>query len=183
MTDILRLLVDCASYIWPFRIVHQWERGCYYIFGKHIWTVGAGIYPVIPFFMDVKEISVVYQVIDLPLQSITVQTADSKTEVLTFSANVGISIFDAGLAFNAIDDYRNTVRKSCAGHLAEKLSTMDANRLTVEARGRLLAALRTTLNTEFRPYGIQVDDLRFTDYVPSAPVYRLFNDQTMQGLM
>lgn len=177
MTDFLRLLVDCAAYLWPFRLVHQWERGCYYVCGRYWKSVGPGVYPVLPFFTDVKELSVVYQEIDLPLQSIAVQSGG----VLTFSANVGITIADAGLAFNAIDDYRNTVRKCCAGHLAEALVGVEARRLDVAERGRLTAALKKTLNGELRQYGIVVEGVRFTDIVPGARVYRLFNDQTMQG--
>lgn len=175
MTDFLRLVVECAAYLWPFRLVHQWERGCAYRLGRFVKVVEPGVYPVVPFFMDVKEMSVVYQEIDLPMQSVAVQPEG----VLTFSANVGITIHDAGLAFNAIDDYQNTVRKSCAGHLAEALSTVEGDRLNVEARGRLLAALRKTLNTELGKYGITVEQIRFTDFVPNAPVGRLFNDQTV----
>ena len=178
MTDFLRLLVEVAAYLWPFRLVHQWERGCYYVGGRYWRTVGPGVYPVLPYFTDVKELSVVYQEIDLPLQSVAVQSGD----ILTFSANVGITIADAGLAFNAIDDYQNTVRKSCAGHLADQLATVAERRLDVAARGRLLASLRTTLNTELGKYGITVERIRFTDFAPNARVYRVFNDQTMMTL-
>lgn len=178
MTDFLRLVVDTIGYLWPFRLVHQWERGCYYVCGRYWRSVGPGLYPILPFFTDVKELSVVYQEIDLPLQSIAVQSGG----VLTFSANIGITIADAGLAFNAIDDYRNTVRKSCAGHLAEELAAVDPKRLDVAGRGRLLAALRKTLNGELGNYGIVVERIRFTDLVPNARVYRLFNDQTVQAL-
>ena len=58
----------------------------------------------------------------------------------------------------------------------EALADMDVSRLEPAARGRLLASLRTRVNTELRRYGIEVEALRFVNFALGLRTLRLLTD-------
>jgi regulator of protease activity HflC (stomatin/prohibitin superfamily) len=90
MTDFLRLLLDAIAYIWPLRVVKQWERGGYYALGKWQREVGPGIYPVIPWFCEVLEISVAEAIVGTGRQDITL----SDGSMLSFCATATVGVVD-----------------------------------------------------------------------------------------
>lgn len=182
MGDFLRLILDSIQYLWPFRIIEQFERGVYHVFGKPIrvptWYGGPECTPgrlwiVIPFFTEIRTVVTVRDVIVTDVQTIT--CSDGGT--LTFSATVSIAVSDANLAYNAVRQYAETVREDVSAILAERLAEVDVDRFKPEARGRLIGACRQSLGTQLAAYGVQVTSLRLNNFVRNIPVGRLFNDQ------
>lgn len=176
MLNWVQTIIEAARYVWPFRIVHQWERGVVFICGRCIGTVPPGVYPIIPFFTDVKPTSVVPGVISTPL--LTVTTRDNKSTI-TFSAAATLQISNANYAWNRIDNVAETMRELLAAVTAEKLAEVDPGRLDGEKRKRLIADMVMWLNRELEPYGLEVLAVRFTNFVVNIRAFRLMTDTAL----
>jgi regulator of protease activity HflC (stomatin/prohibitin superfamily) len=173
MTDLLRLLLDAIAYIWPFRIVYQYQRGCYYVLGRFWREIGPGLYPVIPWFTAVNEADVVEAIITTPRQDITLKDGS----MLSFAASATLRVVNVRAALNEVDQYRETAQEAVAAVLAERLSQVDTERLEPDKRNRLLADLKKWVADEITPYGIEVSKLRFTSFIVNARAYRFIVDQ------
>lgn len=174
MGDFGRFLIDCLAYIWPFRIVREWERGGYMVMGKWRREVGPGCYVVVPFFMDVHEISVAEAICGTPRLDITLK--DRST--LSFSASATVQVVNVTKAVLSVDEYKETIRELLAAVLAEKLAEVDAERLAPDKRGRLMADLRRWVAEAAEPYGVDVKRVVFTSFLQNAKAHRLIIDQS-----
>lgn len=172
MADFLRLVLDAIQFVWPFRIVQQWQRGGYYVFGRWWREVGPGLYPILPWFTELREESIVPAVVSTGRQDITLQDGT----LLSFSASATVRVFDINLAINSVDSYTETTQELIAAILAEKLAEVDAVRITPDKRGRLISDLRRWVDTEARVFGVEVSKLRFNSFVTNIPVLRLLQD-------
>jgi regulator of protease activity HflC (stomatin/prohibitin superfamily) len=175
VTDLFRLLIDAIAYVWPFRKISEWEHGCYYICGRYWKTLGRGVYPVVPWFFEIIEVSMVPAIIGTGRQDITLR--DGRT--LSFSATAWACVTDAAKATNGVDDYRETTQELLTSVLADKLVSVDAERLETEKRGRLLTDLQKWAQAEAEPFGIDISKVRFTSFVLGARTYRVITDQSV----
>jgi regulator of protease activity HflC (stomatin/prohibitin superfamily) len=186
MGDFLRVLLDSISYLWPFAIVNQYERGVYYVLGRRVevprWYGGPDCRPgrlwvKVPFFTELRTIIVVRNTLVTPLQTITCQDGGT----LTFSASAQVEVDDADAAYNKVSAWEETTTEDIAAALAEKLAETPAARLEPGGRGRLVGALRQSLQAQVGQYGVRIVALRFNNFVRNVRVYRLFNDQLYNG--
>lgn len=180
LTDFLRLLVDVLAYIWPFRRVEQWERGCYYILGRHYggWpsrrvdgTVGPGTWPLIPYFMEVRACVTVPTVYKPPLQRVTLRDKTS----LAFRVTIQVCVTDAAKATNTVERWDETTWEIVTGVMGERLADVDPERFD-PARGkrsRLLEELRAECNERTSAYGVETQAVWFSDFVVGARTYNL----------
>lgn len=175
MGELLNVLIQIFQFVWPFRPVEHWERGVVYLFGKYWRMVGPGRWPVVPFFMDVRAVSVVPAILATPLLTITLK--DGRT--LTFSAAATVYVEDPAQALNAIDDFQTTTQELLGARIAEKLAEVDAARLDTGARKRLLSDLTRWLDEETILYGVRVTTLRFTNFAVNLKSYRLLMDASL----
>lgn len=162
MSDIIRILIDVVQFLWPFRLVHQWQQGVYYICGRQMWTVGVGCWPVIPFFMDVATVNMVPAVYSTPLQTITVRDG----RALTFSATLTVQVVDAGKALNSLDNWPETTVELVSGLLSSGLADAEVVRFD-PARGkrdRLLDDLRKEADETMLVYGVTIIGLRLNNF-------------------
>jgi regulator of protease activity HflC (stomatin/prohibitin superfamily) len=176
MLNWVQTLIEVIKYIWPFRIVHQWERGVYYVFGRCVGTVPAFVWPIIPYFCDVKPTSVVPGIISTPLLTIT--TKDGKGTV-TFSAAATVRVADPRKAWNNVDTVAETVREMLAAVTAHELSLVDPGRLDGDSRRRLITSMIGWLNSEMDFMGCEVSALRFTNFVVNMRAYRFMTDTAL----
>lgn len=173
IAELARLLADWIQFLWPFRIVKQWERGGYYICGRFWREVGPGFpWPVIPWFMEVITTPIAKAIVGTPRLDITLR--DGST--LSFAASATCRVVDFDKAMNSVDDVRETMQELLAAVLAEKLSEVDADRLDPERRGRLLATLRGAVASAAAEFGVEVSELRFTTFVLNVRTFRLLQD-------
>ncbi len=173
MGDFVRLVIDIVQLLWPFRLVHQWERAGFYVAGMYWIDVGPGVYPVIPWFMDVKPVSVVWHPIVSGRQDVTM--IDGTT--LTFDAMARARVIDVRSALNDTDDYHHSAINDLSAILAEKLATEDPDRLRPRRRGTLFAELTAAVAKDVALYGVEIADVRFLSFVLKVRTYRLLNDQ------
>lgn len=172
MGDFLRLVLDVVKELWPLRIVKQWERAGYYVCGRYWKEIGPGVYPVVPWFMSVNEISVVPTMIETGRQDITLQNG----RPVSFSASAWVRVVDFNLAVNTVFDHEHTVKELLRAVLADKIAGVDAARLEPEKRGRLLSDLTRWVDDEAHEYGLEVTKVRFTTFVTNVRTYRLLQD-------
>jgi regulator of protease activity HflC (stomatin/prohibitin superfamily) len=174
MADFLRLLLDAIQFIWPLRLVKQWQRGGYYVFGRWWKEVGPGVYPVVPWFSDVQEVDVAEEIVTGRRQDVTL--ADGT--LLSFIAAATIKVVDVRAALNDVQEYAETARESVEAVLADRLATMDVTRLDADERGRLLGALKRGVQAELTPYGVELCKLRFTAFIVNAKAHRIVMETT-----
>lgn len=174
MGDFLRVFIDSIAYLWPFRIVHDWEGAGYYLFGRWWKEVKPGCYPIVPWFTDVKTISRAEALCGTGRNDITL--LDGRT--LSFAATSWAKVTDARLAFTKVDDPHTTAQEILASVLADKLAEEDPDRLRPRRRGRLFAELAQAVSAEAERYGLEMWDVRFTSFVLDVKTHRLLIDQT-----
>ena len=180
-SELFSLLKELVIYLWPFRIVSEWERGLYLVFGKHYtrWpihptgTLQPGLKVVVPFFTEVVETSVVRDPDSTPLQHITLKDGSA----LSFSVTVVYETFDVKLALLTVADYTKSVMELATAILCEKLADVDPERLHPDKRGRLLSDLLRWVNDGTQDFGVKVVSLRFTNFVRNPRTLRLLADK------
>jgi len=177
--NFLQTLIDFLGEFWPLVIVDQWEHGCYYVIGRAKRRVlKPGVYPIIPWFMDVETVSVVPTPISTPLLNITLK--DGKT--LSYSLTAVIQVDNAYRALNTIDDYKESVGELIASKASEKLADVEAARVDPEGRRRLLGDLLRWCDAETEQYGVRVHALRFTNFAINQRAYRFLVDTALGSL-
>lgn len=174
MGDFLRLILDSISFLWPIRFVHQYEGGGYYVFGRMRFLLKPGrLYPIVPWFCDVKTLTVVSHRVTGGRQDITMQ--DGTT--LSFEGKAEVEIFDVDKALNEVDDYQHAVQLDMGAVLAEALATEDPDRLRPRRRGTLFKELTVAVSKQTERYGVRVSDVGFISFVLKVRAHRLFIDQ------
>lgn len=176
MLNWVQTLITVLTYLWPLRMVEQWERGNYYIAGHFMKEVGPGVWPILPYFMDVKTASVVPGIISTPLLNIT--ASDGSTPI-SFSAAATIQIVSVDKAYNKIETVRETTREMLAAVTADKLADVDVSRLDGGSRRRLVADLKKWMNKELEFAGIEVLAIRFTNFMVGVRSYRFMTDTSL----
>jgi regulator of protease activity HflC (stomatin/prohibitin superfamily) len=172
VTDFLRLIVEVAQFLWPFRAVEHWERGVYYRMGRAFRTVGPGRWTVVPYFMDVRAVSVVPDPVIGPRQDVTL--ADGTT--VSFTASVIVTVEDAHKALNEIHDQEKAVLEIMQRTVGMRLQAESASRLTPEERGRFLSGIRASIDAETRVFGVRVSSLAFPSFVMNVPTMRILSE-------
>jgi regulator of protease activity HflC (stomatin/prohibitin superfamily) len=170
MIELWKFLIEILSTLWPFREVQGFQRGVYVLFNRPWREVGPGIWPVVPYLMDVIPVSVVPAVIGTPLQSVTLRTGTQ----ITFSVSATVRVTDPTRAHFSIDDYTETSRELLAALVAEELSEAAPDRFTSTRKFRnLLEGIAGRVSEELEGFGILCSAVRFTTYVENPRTFRL----------
>lgn len=177
MAELVKLLVELLTMLWPFRIVWRWQRGVYFVSGRDVATVGPGLKLVFPFLTDVKMVSIVPEVYTTPLQIVTLRDGRS----LNFSASVTVVVRDARAAYTKIGHWAETVVELAAAVLAAELADVEVERLDPKRgrRDRLLAELQGSINETIREYGLEVITLRMNNFAIGLRTLRLLLDRAV----
>lgn len=173
MGDFLRVLLDSIEYLWPFRIVHTYERGGYYVLGHYWREMGPGLKVVVPFFTSLTTATTVPALVGTGREDITLKDGT----FLSFSAMATVRVVDVTRALNAVDQYHDAVRELIGSYLAERLANMTPEKFEPEKRSATLRQLRDGVAAEASEFGVEVTKLRFTSFVLKARTYRLLMDQ------
>jgi regulator of protease activity HflC (stomatin/prohibitin superfamily) len=171
--EIFGFIRDFIEFLWPFRLVHEWERAGYYVCGRWWREMGPGLKMIVPWFCHVETVTIAPKPISTGRKDITL--ADGRT--LSFDATATARVSDVQLALNAIDDFHHSATVLLAAVVAEKLAEVDVDRLKPERRGRLIAALEKAVHDEAATYGIEIGEIRFTSFVTNVKMLRLLIDQ------
>jgi regulator of protease activity HflC (stomatin/prohibitin superfamily) len=181
MGDFFRALIEVIEFIWPFRIVDQWQRAGYYVAGKWYsgpndrWKNGMppGLKFVIPWFIHVETVDMAPTLQESGRKDITLKDGTQ----LSFAATATLHVVDVYKALNEIEHYKDATRELVSSYLAEKLANMDAEKFEPSKRAATMRQLREGLATEAAEFGVEITKLRFTSFVLKAKTFRLLMDQ------
>lgn len=179
LADLLNTLVQIAAYIWPFRIINQWERGLYTIFGRiYFRELGPGLYPVIPWFCDVKEIPVSWDYVESGRLDLIIK--DGRT--LSCEIIAKMRVVQLQVAWVAFHDYEIDRRKMLRAVVSTALREADAERFEPARRGRLLgSSLLKAVQDGAAPIGCEVETVDVTTFILGARTYRLITESASTG--
>lgn len=179
MLELIRLLIDTAGQLLPFRIVPQWARGVYLFCGRHQFVCGPGLKLVFPGLCDVRIVPVVPEIETTSLQSITLRDGRS----LTYSVSITVVVTDANLAYNTVGHWSETVVELAARKASEILADAEPERFD-PARGkraRLIEEIRTELNDAVKVYGLSVPALGLNNFALGVRTIRLLLDKAVMS--
>jgi hypothetical protein len=175
VNDFLRLVLESIEFLWPFEKIKPYQRGLYVVAGRWQWEIGPGIYPIIPWFIEVVAESSAWAVVSTSRIDITAQ--DGTMVVLQAAAKV--KIVDLKAAYNSVDAYMETCQERLTTIVATKIAEVDAARLAPEKRSRLLSDLRRWVDEDTKTYGVETMEVNFTTFVTNAKPYRLLGDNAV----
>lgn len=180
MPDLIRALVDLLQMLWPFRLVWQWQRGVYYVCGRSWRTVGPGVWPSVPWFMDVRAVNVCPGIYQTPLQTVTLRDG----RLLSFSATATAEVEDPVAVWNKVERWTETTVELVSGLLSDRLADADPARFDPApgVRAELVEELRAAADAETARFGVRVRAIRFANFALGVRTYRLLNEQaTIKG--
>jgi hypothetical protein len=176
MGDFLGRLLDWARDLWPFRTVEPWEDGFYVTLSKPGKRVGPGIWPVVPYFQDVKALSVAESRVTSPMLNVVLQNGKR----LAFSVSARVRVVDVVKALVDVGSYQETSGEEIAAHMAEVLSEAPAERFeTIQKRRNFIAKATDTLNERTNVYGVEVIEVQFTNWIEDIRTYRILSDSAL----
>ena len=177
MPELLRLIIDLLTPLWPLRIVWEWQRGLYYIAGRCMGEVGPGVKAVVPYICDVKCVSIVPEIYTTPLQTITLRDKSN----LTYSASLTVVVKNPRAAYNLIGHYEETIVELAARILSDGLADADPERFD-PARGkreRVIDELRQEINKAASLYGLEITGLGMNNFARNVRTIRLLLDRAV----
>lgn len=164
----LEVLFSWFNYLWPLRVVRSYQQGVRFWWGRDTKELGPGVYAFLPFFGDIEIVTVVPDVLDMGVHSIT--TTDNRK--VTFSANIAYEIVSARLMWTKVQDFETSLQRIAEGHLATKIRDWSYDDL-ITGQKELERSLRGTLETRAKKWGVLVIDVWITDLV-ECKQFRLF---------
>jgi regulator of protease activity HflC (stomatin/prohibitin superfamily) len=174
VSEFLQTLLNFIREFWPLAVVKHWQIGCWYRLGRFKGTRPPGPYWVIPFADEILPVNMPPAIIFTGRQDITLDDGS----LLSWQAAATLRVVDPERATNGVDNYMETGREALSAVLADRLASVDAERLTPEKRGRLMGDLTRWVNEEIGPYGLEAEKVRFVTFVRNAKTLRLMQDQS-----
>jgi regulator of protease activity HflC (stomatin/prohibitin superfamily) len=171
--NFVQSIIELLKSFWPLVIVQAWERGEYYVCGKHWRSVGAGLKLIVPWFCEIYVVPIRSTPISTPRMDLTLRSGNN----ISFSSTAVVRVTDAKKAVNDIDDYKESTQEIIAATLADRHVRVKEERLDPENRAGLLRDLRGWVNEETGVFGVEAESVRFTTFVQGARTYRLLADQ------
>ena len=172
MGDLLRVLGEWITFLWPLKKVHTWQTGLRVAGGKIKRVVGPGIQFTVPWYHEIHAEAMTRGIVQTPRHDITA----SDGTVVSFQVSGWVQLTDVRLAYQTVDSYMETTQELLSQIVSTKLAEVDASRLAPEKRGRLLSDLQRWVNAETTQFGVEVTGLSFTTFVVNPRIYRLLGD-------
>ena len=170
--DLFELFLKSIEFLWPFEKVKPYQRGLYVVFGRWQWEIGPGIYPIIPWWIEVVQESVAWAVVQTPRIDITAMDGT----MVTLQATAKVQVANLTMAYNSVDAYMETTKERLTTIVATKIAEVDAARLQPEKRARLLSDLGKWVDKDTRSFGVETMEVNFTTFVTNAKPFRLLGD-------
>lgn len=173
MGELVRLVIDCIAYIWPFRIVKEGETGLWYVRGRFWKEVQPSAYIIIPFFMEIDRVSIASDY--LRTGRLEIRLADDKP--LCFECRATYRVIDARKMQRETDDAHSIAEGILASVTADRLGQVKSERLAADSRGRLFSDIRRWVQDEASKFGMEIANITFTSMVLDPRIFRLMTDE------
>jgi regulator of protease activity HflC (stomatin/prohibitin superfamily) len=170
--NFVQSIIDLLKSFWPLEIVQEWERGEYYVLGRHWKSFGPGMLWVVPWFCRVINVQVKPSVISTPRMDLTLKSGGN----ITFAATSVVQVVNSSVALNEIDNYRESTQEVLSAVLSDRLVRVKEDRLESESRASLLRDLTKWVSEETSLFGVECKSVRFTTFVQGPRTFRLLTD-------
>lgn len=178
MEALFQWLIGMLETLWPFRQVEPWEKGVYIVNGKCKGVVGPGYtWPVIPWFIHVEPLCIVPAPLGTPL--LNVFSSDGMQ--VSFSVCAMVCVVDPIAALTKIEDYRESTQELVTAAIAEGVGMMEADRVTELRRTELADRFIPKINKQLAEFGVECQDLWFTNLGVEVRTFRLLMDEALTG--
>jgi regulator of protease activity HflC (stomatin/prohibitin superfamily) len=161
MEALFEWLISIIEDLWPFTEVEPWEKGVYIVNGR----------------CRKVPVSIVPAILGTPMMS--VMTRDGQQ--VTYSVCCMVRVTDPVLALTEIDDYEDTTKEIVTAVTAEAIGMMSSGTVHELRRTELAKRLVPKLNKEMNWFGVECEDLWFTNLVPGVKTFRLLQDEALTG--
>lgn len=169
MGQLFQLILDNLYKIWPVRIIDIDSQGVK-LSPKKVEKLDPGVHWFIPGWDEIEHWTVSYQEIDCMLQSV----ATSDNISVTFSANCGYTIQDASLMRTEVQHFDSTLERALRSNLAEAVA--DSEYVTTKrGRKKICYAALKALREETKNWGVTIEKVRLTDFVPAEQQRRFMS--------
>ena len=169
-TTVVEAVLNNVATLLPFRMVHSYERGVRFRWGKDIAELSPGLHFFVPGIESIREVNVAPETRDLPTQS--TYTKDGKN--VTFSGNVCYRIVDARKMYVGVQDFDEALVAFAMVHLAERIGSRTLAALRKD-RETLDVEIAETLSEKVAEWGATIEWVGLTDLAETR-AYRLFGD-------
>lgn len=169
MTGIFDVIVRMLSSLRFFSIIQPDERGVRLFCGQVTTNLGPGVYWCWPFIGQIKTRSVVEQVVDLRVQSLT--TVDGKS--VAAGLKLSYKIVNVCKAFYEVWDLDMAVHAEATGHLA--LSICERTWEECQDREEIQDEILRSMNSKVKHWGVRVVSTTLNDLCLHR-CYRIIGD-------
>jgi regulator of protease activity HflC (stomatin/prohibitin superfamily) len=188
LNELWQLVVNSIEFLWPFKIVNQWERALYLVNGHVVvpwrWVacdrdlrtpmtskeLPPGLYLRLPFFTDVHSAAISWNYVESHRLDLTLK--DGRTA--SFEAVAKMRLVDIYGAYVGYYDFDVDIVAAFRAAISETLVTADPERFEPERRGRLLGtSLLQATRAAVAPIGHEVESVQVTTFVLQPKVFRL----------
>ncbi len=169
-TTIIEALFNNILVLLPLRIVHAYERGVKFRFGRDVAELAPGVHWFWPFFESVESVNIAPETRNLPTQSVV--SKDGKA--VSFSCNICYRIVDARRMYVSVQDFDHALEAYAMVHMAAGIGQRTIAAVKRE-REEIETELAESLTAKVSEWGAAIEWVGLTDLV-EARAYRLFGD-------
>lgn len=173
MGGLLEVIGNYIADLLPWRVTVDYEWGVRSARGQRpAGPLTTGFHIYIPGYHRYWEVPKTQQVKPLRTQSMITKNGTS----VVFSANVTIRVVDPILHLFDVHDFDDAMADIAMQHLASRVHELDLTEgVPADLKG-LERSLKGTLETKLKAWGTEVDNVGFTNFVPTQHQVRLFQD-------
>lgn len=189
LSDFLHTLVEFAAFLWPVKVVHQWEAGLYVCAGRVVtpWAwVGlrrkpfashilpAGLYLAVPWVCDVHTVTMTWDYVESGRMDVLLKDG----RIVSCEALAKMRVVDPFVAYVEFGDFAMDRPRMLRAVVAETLAEAESDRFAPERRGRLLgSSLLKAVRDAAEPLGHEVETVQVTTFILQPKVLRLLTEQ------
>lgn len=165
---LIEFILNIIEQVLPCYIIHQYEMGVEYRWGKFNRVVGPGFRWKIPFLDSYAKDNVVLDT--MWIKEVNVTTLDGKT--VTIGCEFDLEITDIYKAINDTNDWRDNMHDIARGILSDTLEDINWDDIRKKTTKNRIA---NRIRERALEMGISTSNFNFTDKAISR-AYKLFND-------
>jgi regulator of protease activity HflC (stomatin/prohibitin superfamily) len=167
---LIEFFLNQINNIIPIAIIHQYQGGCMYTFGKNAKQLGPGWHFKIPYIQTFARDLVVDTTNETPAQSVI--TADNIEIII--KGSIGFKIVDVIKYFNNVYDTKSALIDRGLIVIKEIVSCLDFNLVEENV---LKEILKDRLQEQVEKYGIEIQYFALSN-ITKGRSFRLFNESS-----
>lgn len=169
-TTLVEAVVNNVAVLLPCRMVHSYERGVRFRWGRDHAVLSPGLHWFVPGAESIEIVNVAPETHNLPTQS--AYTKDGKA--VTFSGNICYRIVDARKMFVSVQSFDDALAAFAMVHIAAHIATVTLATLR-RNREAMESAMAEALSEKVAEWGAEIEWFGLTD-VAETRAFRLFGD-------